>query len=67
MDYVKRKRVIEKINDGEYRHLSSPGLDRLMVELNDTVNEILDGKDLTVYQSRQAEKMHVKIKSNETN
>lgn len=60
MDYVKRKKVIEKINGGKYQHLSSPGLDRLMVQLNNSVNEILESKDLTELQSKQAERMHVK-------
>lgn len=44
-DYVKRKKVIEKIN-GEYVHQSSKELDLLMLELNEAVENILSDKDL---------------------
>lgn len=56
MSYVSKKKVIEKIN-GKYIHYDSPKLRDLMNELDETVDGILEKKDLTEYQSRQADKM----------
>ena len=57
-DYVKKKRVIEKI-EGKYICAYAPRLAPLIDELNEAVESILGKKDLTQYQSKQEKNMHL--------